>query len=179
MAIRDFFVPIAKRLNCSFVRLDNDNIPGNTGAGVRQISPKVARTASLQPRAEWVLDITPSEDTIWAGFHKHARYNVRLAERANATITLYEPSKAPLDVFFALMQTTSGRDGFGIFNKEYYASYLQTLSADDGFIVMCSIDGKPAAAGLFVVIRRACKNVMSLLFIDHKKPSCSWAFCGL
>lgn len=175
MAIRDFFVPIAKRLNCSFVRLDNDNIPGNTGAGVRQISPKVARTASLQPRAEWVLDITPSEDTIWAGFHKHARYNVRLAERANATITLYEPSKAPLDVFFALMQTTSGRDGFGIFNKEYYASYLQTLSADDGFIVMCSIDGKPAAAGLFVVYDKQAHYVFAGSSNDFRKIAPAYA----
>ncbi len=148
-AVKKFYKPIAQRLGCAFVRLDTDDLP--TGSQLRPISARLARTASLQPRAEWVLDTSTEVDTLWQGFHKHARYNVRLAERAKADIQIYEPHKAPLDTFFALMQVTSDRDGFGIFDRAYYASYLQTLADDEGFVIICSINGKPAAAGLFVV----------------------------
>ena len=148
-AVKSFYKPIALRLGCTFVRLDTDNLP--TSTQLRPISSRLARTASLQPRSEWLLDTNPEVQTLWEAFHKHARYNVRLAERANADIKVYEPRKAPLDTFFALMQVTSDRDQFGIFNRDYYASYLQNLTADDGFVIVCSIDGKPAAAGLFVI----------------------------
>ncbi len=147
-ALQDFFKPIARSLNCAFVRLDVNAV--NLTPGKKPIPDELARTASLQPRAEWILDITPSEDDLWMGFHKHARYNTRLAERAQAVITCYSPDKAPLDDFFALMQTTAGRDSFGIFDREYYQAYLDTMSEKDGFMTVCTIDGKPAAAGLFV-----------------------------
>ncbi len=148
-ALKTFYEPIAQRLGCAFVRLDTDALANSTQ--LQPTAQQLARTASLQPRAEWLLDITADKDTLWQGFHKHARYNVRLAERAQADIRIYEPSNAPLEAFFGLMQTTSDRDKFGIFDRSYYASYLQTLSAEEGFVVLCSIDGKPAAAGLFVV----------------------------
>ncbi|MBP9761949.1 peptidoglycan bridge formation glycyltransferase FemA/FemB family protein, partial [Candidatus Saccharibacteria bacterium] len=105
----------------------------------------------LQPRAEWILDITQTSEEIWQSFHKHARYNVRLAERVHAITTVYKPSDAPLDDFYALMQTTSSRDGFGIFDKSYYDSYLKSLDANDGFLVVTTIDDQPAAVGLFAV----------------------------
>ncbi len=147
-ALRTFFRPIAHENHCAFVRLDADNEQFNTVA--TPVTSKLARAASLQPRAEWLLDITPTEEDIWMGFHKHARYNVRLAERANAELKAFAPNEAPLDDFFTLMQTTAGRDGFGIFDKNYYQAYLSAMSPDDGFMIICYIDGKPAAAGLFV-----------------------------
>src|SRR6266568_685041 len=101
----------------------------------------VAVTASLQPRAEWLLDITPSEDEIWMGMHKHARYNVRLAERASAQLDFYAPHEAPLDTFFGLMQTTAGRDSFSLQSREYYQAVLQSIPAESGFVAICTIDG--------------------------------------
>ena len=66
------------RLGCSFVRLDNDTL--GSSQLTRPVPNRLARTASLQPRAEWLLDTTMSEDDIWTGVHKHARritsYNV-------------------------------------------------------------------------------------------------------
>ncbi len=146
--LRIFLKPIAKRLGCTFVRLDTDDLTAETSA--KPISAKVARTASLQPRAEWVLDISQGKDALWMGFHKHARYNIRLAERAETVITHYAPQEAPLDDFFALMQTTAERDNFGIFDRGYYEAYLSSLSDTDGFVTIATIDGKPAAAALFV-----------------------------
>ncbi len=147
--IERFFAPLATKYGCSFVRLDNNQV--KLASGKKPIPSKIARTASLQPRAEWLLDISASEEDLWMGFHKHARYNVRLAERADSVTTLFKPSEAPLETFYALMQTTGNRDGFGIFDKSYYGSYLKTLSDDEGYMVVVTIEGKPAAAGLFVI----------------------------
>ncbi len=149
LVLEDFFRPIAHRLQSAFVRLDSDELAGTDFA--KPISNELARTASLQPRAEWVLDITPEKQDLWMAFHKHARYNVRLAWRAEAEIRVRNPADTPLDDFFALMQTTASRDSFGIFDREYYRSYISTLGASDGFSVLARIDGKPAAVGLFAV----------------------------
>lgn len=148
-ALRLFFIPIARELDCAFLRIDP--VSEQFNALARPIPNRLAKTASLQPRAEWVLDIRPGEDELWMAFHKHARYNVRLAERADAQTNIYTPAEAPLDSFFELMQTTAGRDGFGIFQKSYYQAYLSAMSPDDGFVIITSIEGKPAAAALFVV----------------------------
>lgn len=144
-----FFQPIAKRLKCTFVRLDAPGI--ELLESVKPVSNELAKTASLQPRAEWLLDISPAEETVWMGFHKHARYNVRLAERAQAEVRVRTPDETPLDDFYSLMQTTGNRDNFGIFSRDYYRAYLSTLREEEGFSVLVRIDGKPAAVGLFVV----------------------------
>lgn len=146
--IKQFFRPIAHEHHCAFVRIDQNEVKSLSVAS--PIPDKIARTASLQPRAEWLLDITPTAEDIWAGFHKHARYNVRLAERAAAITTVYSPAEAPRDAFFELMKKTGDRDGFGIFDKSYYESYLDSLANEEGFMVMTTIDGVPAATGIFV-----------------------------
>jgi len=157
-AIRQFFGPICKRTGASFVRLDNDTLPDMQG--VQPVTNRLAVTASLQPRAEWLLDISTDKDSVWMGMHKHARYNVRLAERANAQIDFYAPAEAPLDTFFALMQTTAGRDSFSIQSRDYYQAVLESVPADSGFVAICTIDGKPAAVALFA----AYEGVMHYVF---------------
>lgn len=147
LSLRAFFAPIAKRTGATFVRFDNTDLAKLPG--VRPVANHLAVTASLQPRAEWLLDISGDQDRIWMGMHKHARYNVRLAERAHAKLEIFAPNKAPLNTFFALMQTTAGRDRFSIQSQKYYEAVLQSISSKDGFVALCTIDGKPAAIGLF------------------------------
>lgn len=144
-ATRAFFKPIAKRSGATFVRLDSDNLATIT----KPVPNHLAVTASLQPRAEWLLDISGDQDAIWMGMHKHARYNVRLAERANAQLDFYAPADAPMDQISALMQTTAGRDNFSFQNRTYYEGVLASIPAADGFVTICTIDGKPAAFGIF------------------------------
>jgi len=143
-ALKDFFAGVAKRTGATFVRFDA------YPADVPAVSNKLAVTASLQPRAEWLLDISGQPDDIWLGFHKHARYNVRLAERADAKLDFYAPAEAPLDTFFGLLKTTSGRDKFSLQSRAYYQAVLQSVPDDSGFVALCAIDGKPAAVALFV-----------------------------
>lgn len=146
-ALQEFFAPIAKRTGATFVRLDDTNIV--TTLGIKPVANHLAVTASLQPRAEWLLDISGEQESIWMGMHKHARYNVRLAERANATLEFFAPDNAPLNTFFTLMQTTAGRDSFSIQSQKYYEAVLQSVPNDRGFVALCTIDKKPAAVALF------------------------------
>lgn len=146
-AIREFFGPVCTRSGATFVRLDSQGLIDLPG--VKPVANRLAVTASLQPRAEWLLDISGDQEAIWMGMHKHARYNVRLAERAKATLKFFAPAEAPLDTFFSLMQTTAGRDSFSIQSRQYYEAVLQSVPADSGFVAICTIDGKPAAAALF------------------------------
>ena len=143
-AIQEFFKPICARTGASFVRLDNDTAPSD-----RRVPNRLAATASLQPRAEWLLDISGDQEEIWMGMHKHARYNVRLAERASAQFEIYAPAEAPLNTFFTLMQTTAGRDSFSIQSQQSYEAVLLSIPAEHGFVAICSIDSKPAAVALF------------------------------
>ena len=162
-ALRDFFREIAKRTGVTFVRFDN------YPSGSKPVANQLAVTASLQPRAEWLLDIAGPQDDIWMGFHKHARYNVRLAERAGAKIDYYEPAKAPLDTFFGLMQTTSGRDKFSIQSRAYYEAVLGSIPADSGFVAIATIDGIPAAAGLFAAYDKVMHYVFAGSSDDFRK----------
>jgi lipid II:glycine glycyltransferase (peptidoglycan interpeptide bridge formation enzyme) len=147
-SLRGFLTQLAREHGAAFVRLDSETL--HTSEGVSVVSNKVAATASLQPRAEWLLDITPDQETLWMALSRHARYNVRLAERADATLEVFAPAEAPLDTFMELMGTTAGRDKFGIQSRQYYEAVLQSVPAENGFISLCSIDDKPAAVALFV-----------------------------
>lgn len=146
-SLKEFFASEAKRVNASFVRLDNSGLFALPG--VHPVANRMAVTASLQPRAEWLLDISGAQEGIWMGLHKHARYNVRLAERAKTELKFYAPAEAPLATFFELMQTTAGRDSFRLKSREYYQAVLSSIPADSGFVAICTIDGKPAATALF------------------------------
>jgi hypothetical protein len=142
-AMHNFFAPIAKRTGATFVRFDS--YPKE----VKPVPNHLAITASLQPRAEWLLDISGDQEAIWMGMHKHARYNVRLAERSSARLSIYEPAAAPLDDITQLMQTTAGRDKFSLQSREYYEGVFKSIPSQAGFTVLCTIDDKPAAFGLF------------------------------
>jgi lipid II:glycine glycyltransferase (peptidoglycan interpeptide bridge formation enzyme) len=139
---------VARDLQCSFVRVDNEHF---FGSFAHPTSPKVARMSSLQPRSEWLLAIDGEEEAIWMAMHKHARYNVRLAERAQAEYKVYDPSDVPMDDFYSLMETTGSRDSFSIFDRTYYEAYLAAMTPDEGFVTITYINGTPAAAALFVI----------------------------
>lgn len=157
---------IAQKLGCSFVRFDNEQFfTGQVGL----TPPSLARMSSLQPRSEWLLDISAAEEDVWMGFHKHARYNVRLAERAQAEYKIFMPQEVPMDDFFALMEITGKRDAFSIYDRTYYESYLTSMKPEDGFVALVYIDGKPAATALFVTYDAEIHYVFAGSSDDYRK----------
>ncbi len=166
-ALSSAILPIARRLGCAFVRIDNDR--WLTTLNLKPAPNDISRLSSLQPRAEWVLDINQDTQAVWMGMHKHARYNVRLAERANASYKQFAPAEAPFDEFIGLMQTTSDRDNFSLHDEAYYRAMLNAMSPKDGFVAIVYINDAPAAAALFVVHDNQLHYVFAGSSNDYRK----------
>ena len=140
VALRQYFKPWSRR--AMFVRFD-------TAINVfRSPSPAAAATASLQPRNEWVLDITPEPEAIMAQFHSKARYQIRFGERSNVQISFQKTGDDAFQQFYDLLTETSDRNNFGLLPKSTYQAVFKSLVDTDAYLVQAHIDGSLAAAAL-------------------------------
>src|SRR5207244_1915714 len=73
----------------------------------------------VQPVRSIVLNLMVDETTLLAGMKEKWRYNVRLAERKGVTVRAAQTLE-DVQAWYALMQATSERDGFGIHTLDYY-----------------------------------------------------------
>ncbi|MFA5004144.1 MAG: peptidoglycan bridge formation glycyltransferase FemA/FemB family protein [Candidatus Saccharimonadales bacterium] len=171
-ALWAFFQPLSAESKNIFVRLDNAALGNLTG--VNRASNALSATSSLQPRTEWVLDITPSSDLLIADFHKMARYHVRLAERNKARVVIESPSEQQVDKFYTLLETTSERNDFGIMDKSYYEAVFAALDAQTAFVALCYVGDKLAAAALFVIYDNQAHYVFAASSNEFRKLAPSY-----
>lgn len=114
-------------------------------------SASVSATSALQPRNEWLLDITASENELLANMHKKCRYHIGLAERKGASFRAEKCSDEQLEIFYKMLKITASRDKFGILTRRDYQAAFETLAkAKAGYVAYADIDGRPAAAALIV-----------------------------
>lgn len=85
-----------------------------------------------------------SDIEILAGMHKKTRYNIRLAGRRGVTIRKAYIDE--IDTFYALLQETSVRNGFGIHPQSYYVDVLDMIGRNAAML-LAERDGI-AVAGL-------------------------------
>jgi peptidoglycan pentaglycine glycine transferase (the first glycine) len=71
---------------------------------------------SIQPQRSLVVSLEGSEEDILARMKQKTRYNIRLAQKKGVTVS---PGSSVAD-FYALMQDTGSRDGFGVHSLDYY-----------------------------------------------------------
>jgi lipid II:glycine glycyltransferase (peptidoglycan interpeptide bridge formation enzyme) len=141
-AIQKFFKDnFGKKL--LFVRLDCD-LPVNIA---EPAGPAVASTSALQPRTEWLLDITLPEGQLLANAHRKCRYHIRLSQKSGASTRIEKCNVGQLETFYELLNTTAQRDGFSLHSKEHYRAALESLGKS-AFIGYADMDGKPVAASL-------------------------------
>lgn len=143
--IKQFFVDLHDK-HLIFARLDNDSIATNM---LKPASEAVARMSSLQPRNEWLLDITKSEEDLLKGMHKKARYHIKLASQKGATFRIEKCNDSQFEVFYDLLSSTAKRDGFHINPKTYYQTAFSVLKehACVGFV---DFENKPLATALCI-----------------------------
>lgn len=73
----------------------------------------------VQPRYVMKVDISAGEDELLASFHPKWRYNLRLAEKKGVTVTA-DCRRDEVPAFYAVLQETCHRDGFGVRAISYY-----------------------------------------------------------
>lgn len=104
---------------------------------------------AVQPLRTIALDIQPNEETLLAQMKEKWRYNVRLATRkgvqVRAASTLEE-----LDAWYALLQTTGTRDGFGIHTLAYYRKAWEIFVPRAQARLFLAYADKELLAGIFV-----------------------------
>ncbi len=100
----------------------------------------------VQPRRTVVIGLDGSETDWLERMKQKTRYNIRLAERKQVQVRV----SSDVEAFYALMQVTGSRDGFGVHSLAYYQRAYQ-LFAGSGQValLMAEYDSRPLA-GLMV-----------------------------
>jgi lipid II:glycine glycyltransferase (peptidoglycan interpeptide bridge formation enzyme) len=80
-------------------------------------------------RATVVVDLTPEEDEILAGFKSKTRYNIRLAARKGVEVEAVECDEANVETMYRLMAETADRADFALRQKAYFRGYWRLLEA--------------------------------------------------
>lgn len=126
--ISDFFSEVitqAKKERVLFFRIDGgeDDLKK---FGFRRTS------LSVQPQEELIIDITKSQEALFAEMKPKTRYNIRVAERHGVQISdfRFQISDSIFENFYLLVQKTSQRQGIRAHAKEYYKKMFECLGQD-------------------------------------------------
>ena len=79
----------------------------------------------IQPPDTVILNLMPNEDELLSQFKSKWRYNIRLSQKKGCVVRKVamkteEEIEKGIDLFYALYETTSVRDGIAIHSKDYY-----------------------------------------------------------
>ena len=128
----------------------------------------VANPEALHLRHEWVLDIRPDEQTLLAGMKKTWRYCVRLASRKDVTVRRGE-SVADIDTFYRILQTTSQRDTFMIYDKSFYEKLVELYGQSQNVaLFIAEYEGQALGASLLVKMGRWCWYMYGASSNEHR-----------
>lgn len=80
----------------------------------------------IQPRATFLLNLSPDLDEILMSFEEKTRYNIRLAQKKGVVVREV-PSKRGIDLFYEMYKGTARRDKFLIHPLKYYEAVREIL----------------------------------------------------
>ena len=100
----------------------------------------------VQPRRTILISLAGGENEWLERMKQKTRYNIRLAERKEVQVR----STSDLRAFYALMQVTGGRDGFGIHSLDYYRQAYELFHPRGQCELLLAEYGGRPLAGLMV-----------------------------
>ncbi len=148
-SLKEELKKIAKSENAVFVRLDftpaihNDSHTKTLSKIFYKAPIYTYKAAYFQPRAEWFLDLTKTEDEILKEMHEKTRYSIRLAEKKGIKIEIISSDFTQyFETFYEIMSTTSLRNGFHLHSREYYKKVFQNLKSENSYLSISKFDDK-------------------------------------
>lgn len=105
----------ARRAGITALRFEPENWFLSSNIFGRQIKP-------IQPAKSLFLDLSKSQEALWAQMHPKTRYNIRLAEKKG--VEIYRGCKSELSSFLQLLQVTTKRDRFRGHSQAHYQHLL-------------------------------------------------------
>lgn len=112
------------------------------------------RSAVTQPKIEWHIDLSGTEEEIIARMKEKTRYNVRLAEKKEITVrhAAYGQGHGEYwNTFLQLMRETSRRDKFFLHPQSHYQSIWEIFGTHKGAeLIFAEYHHKPLAVALVI-----------------------------
>lgn len=133
---------VCRKKRAIFLRVEPD-LEDNTENNFPDLLPGfIPVDDTFQPRQTIYIDISGSPEDWLARMKQKARYNTRLAEKKDVSVTECED----FDAFDRLMKATGNRDGFGVHSIEYYRmAYRLFREKGKVALLQAAYEGKPLA----------------------------------
>lgn len=109
----------------------------------------------MQPEHNWLVDLTQSEDQLLAGMKQKGRYNIKIAEKNNLTVTYSATSGRELNSFYNQYAKTGSRHKISYRQKKYFEQLLDILGANDYARAYIAWHEKTALASAIIVYSKA------------------------
>jgi len=98
---------------------------------------------NIQPPRTIIVSIKETEDEMLARMKQKCRYNIRLAEKKGVTVRAWDD----VEGFYAMLQVTGGRDGFGVHSLDYYLRAYELFHSTGACeLLVAEFEGRPLAA---------------------------------
>jgi serine/alanine adding enzyme len=140
---------LARREHAVFLRLEPNVLEDEAAAGqlhstllLRGFEP----TQPIQPRSTVQLGLAPTPEQLLAGMSKGHRADIKRATRSGVIVRAGH-ADADLDAFYAIMEQTGQRAGFGIHTRAYYRAAWEQFR-NDSQIFLAERDGQTLATCL-------------------------------
>jgi len=124
---------IAKKNNALFIKVEPNILSpvDSKNSAFDSINTFISQRGGKKARNifthyTFLLDLTRSQDELFAALHSKTRYNVRLAIKKGVQI-IDDTSTDGLESFIRLLEETTNRKNFHAHNAEYYRQMWQTL----------------------------------------------------
>lgn len=145
---------IAREKKSFLFRIDPPWVLGNekmiTDSGLRKGENEI------QPKCNFIIDITKTEEELLAFMKPKTRYNIGLAERKGVKIRISD-DVLDAESFWQLVKQTAGRDGFHPHSKEHYKKMFETFNKQQIIrFFIAEYDGKIIAMNMVSFFGNVC-----------------------
>jgi lipid II:glycine glycyltransferase (peptidoglycan interpeptide bridge formation enzyme) len=140
---------LARRERAVFLRLEPNMLEDDAAAGALHsalLLRQFQAAQPIQPRSTVYLDLAPAPERLLAAMSKGHRADIRRAAREGVAVRRGD-QPADLEAFYAIMEHTGARAGFGIHSLDYYRAAWE-LFRDASQIFLAERDGRTLAAFL-------------------------------
>lgn len=144
---------LGKKEGSVFVRLDaTPRLEEEFSRMYTKASRHTYASAYFQPRSEWFLGLSKTEEDLLKDMHQKTRYSIRGAERHGVEIEIVTDNfEEHFDDFFRLMSDTAKRNKFSLHPEEYYKGIFENLTTERGYLVISKHDGQVLSSSLVCV----------------------------
>jgi len=150
---------IGKEENAIFARFDlylPSRSLGEGGLTINKYFKKVPgyayNSVYFQPKFEWILDLSKTEEELLKAMRPKTRYNIGLAERKGIKVNIVSGNfNDYFGDFHRLMEDTARRDDFNLHPKNYYRNIFTTLNPYNAFLTIAEYNGKILAINLVLL----------------------------